>query len=290
MSLVKDLHAIYLARKPADLLEKHLPVTMQNGDYHWWCRDEQQLQHLSHVIDAFENPALPKSADKIDAIKVKKNRRILRLRDAEHSMIIKGFDFSDSIGKQLYRHRLYALDEALGLLLANERGISVPAVLAYGEKRNGLRTLASIVVMEDIQDSFHPVDIFRGDTSHDLTIQNALNRITPLFLQVFHAGCNHIDLHGTSFLFHRSDNKQDKVIDFQFSVFHAQPSANILVHQLAHFYTASIKDIDAHWLNDWALSVLTAAQPEQATSLYEQYQECTRNPITSAYQRMSLKP
>lgn len=289
MSFIKDLRIIRLSRKPEGLMKSHLPVHSQLHGYHWQFRTPAQAEALSSYCDAFTN-AQDACAPGVIPLKVSNSRRVLRVISDESRCIVKGFSYTDSLGKQFYRHRLYALDEALGLMLAGDRGVSVPRVIAYGEQRAGIKRLASMVVMEDVENAFHPVDVFRGDRSSGLSIEGVLKRVTPLIQQLYEAGCNHIDVHGTSFLIHKSNSESDKVIDFQFAVFHNQPSGRILAHQLAHFSRASFKDVDSQLLDDWASSVINELEPAECNALFSIYQECSRKPVASAYKRMSLKP
>ena len=290
MSFINDLRAIRYSWKPGNLMDSHLPLSCREGDYRWHCRDEEDKDELDLVCRAFNSPD-DAPVDFAHMLKKQRGRRVMRVYSSEGSRILKGFNFGGSLGKQLYRHRLYALDEALGLMLAADRGVSVPKVLSYGEHKAGLRRLSSIVVMEDVVDAFHPGGVFRGDQSHGLTVEDVLERLRPLMLQLYEAGCNHIDVHGTSFLLHNLDAKQDKVIDFQFAVFHPKPSANVLVHQLAHFSKAPYEGLDSELLDEWASSVLRevagAADHEKLVNLYR---ENAARPVASRYARMTVKP
>lgn len=290
MSIFRDLQAISRSWKPRSLIHTHLPLSARSNSFRWQCRDRQEQEALDLICRTFSSP-VGSSGDNPDVFKGEGRRRVMRVHGPDRSRIIKGFSYAGSLGRQLYRHRLYALDEALGLMLAAERGVSVPNVLSYGEHKQGIRTMASLVVMEDVSDSFHPVEVFRGDRSHGLTVSEALQRVTPLVIQLYHAGCNHVDVHGTAFLLHKHDAQKDKVIDFQFAVFHSRPSAFILAHQLSHFTKASRKDVDAALLDDWASSVLREALGEAGHGKYfEIYRANASKPKERTYARMTLNP
>lgn len=289
MSIGKDIHLLVKYKKPFRIIEDALPESRKPYGSSWYAAQgvgEEDLLVLNHLMgekDVFGNAG-------IDVLRQQGQRRILRLHRDAGNWVMKGFPFYGSVSRQLYRHCFFAFDEAAGLILAAERGVSVPAVLAYGEGRKVGRRLWNAVVMHSIENAFHPTEVFRREVDCGLSVEDTLQRVIPMMLQIYHAGCNHIDLHGTSFLLSRDGADFDRVIDLQYAVFYDSPSTRIFCHQIAHFMRASYGDVNEQILVSWAEDVLEEAGGRRFKTLLDRCVELSKRPVPSAYQRMTLKP
>ncbi len=289
MSWLGDMQMWLKCRKPFAIIEKHLPAYQTFDGEHWHLRQGSKTNLAREISSIFQKPDLA-DTEGVECIKIKPRRRIFRVSSSEGIVVVKGFFFHGSLGRQWYRHCFYALDEAINLLIARERGLPVPDVVAYGEKRSLGRRLFNVAVIENVAHAVHPTQIFRGEVQTRISVQDALSRVASMLEMIYNAGCNHIDMHGTSFLLNEETATKDKIIDFQFAVFHPTPSVPIFCHQLAHFIRASRKDLPEDMLDDWAAAVLRRIDPPDFDEAMREVRKLSTRPVASEYARMTLKP
>ena len=131
------------------------------------------------------------------------------------------------------RYKRYAYAEAVHLLRAAELGLPVPKVLAYGESRRLGLVRWNAVVME-----FLPHVPLRERLAVKLSEGEQwalLVRAMNLLRQLYECGCNHVDFGPHCVMLDPAGEGDDRLLDFQFCRFNAEPRAETLAAQAGYF-------------------------------------------------------
>lgn len=289
MSIFKNLHLITtVSRKPFSIITDNLPFSCKNS-LQWYMKEENFSDHFPlELISAALNEKESDSPE-IHYLKSLEKRKIFSVNNEDPTAVIKGFLFDDSFSKKLIRHRLFAYDEATNLIIAKQRGLPVPGVYAFAQLKKGIFCIKSLVAMEYLKGGTHPSDIFRGNIESHHRWEHVMDRVGQLILKLYHAGCNHIDAHGYSFMIDDHDGSNDKIIDFQYAVFYDQPMPNILSHHLSFMVRRKLAHFDADYLDDWARSLLEEAGNMDVDKQFKLYKELLNAKELSSYKRMLYK-
>ncbi|WP_424947948.1 hypothetical protein [Candidatus Spongiihabitans sp.] len=166
-----------------------------------------------------------------DILKKATRRLVFRIQVKGYgSLIVKSFPLTKF--RHRLKHKKYAYNEALNLLMASGRGLKVPKVFAYCFKKSIGLTRYNAVCMEDILGvSLHNLLI---DTHSDIEKMLILQKITGVLKSFYLAGCNHIDLKGDGIIFRDNEKDSPHVIDFQYCTFHDVGSYQIMAAQAGH--------------------------------------------------------
>lgn len=165
----------------------------------------------------------------------------------------------------------------------------MPEVLAYAQDRKFMFCDRSLVVMEYAEDSFHPADVFSGEVQSAFSNQEILNKVGKLLLKMYYAGCNHIDTHAWAFLIHNNNEQKDKVIDFQFAVFHDRPKPNILSSHLSYFVRSIDTYLPPALLDEWTWELLSQVDNVDVDYQYQLYKKYLSEEIPESFKRMLLQ-
>ena len=212
-------------------------------------------------------PPLITGAQPIPANNCFKNeakRKVFQLQGAHPSPLLAKSFCLDTLRQRL-RHRRYAFNEALHLIVARKRGLNVPRVFGYGTGFCQLLPTWVAVLME-----YLPYPSMRDEflrTPDELTIWGLLQRAVPSFRQLYLTGCNHIDFGPHAILLSPAGAENDVLIDFQYAAFTSRPNPRILAAQLGYFGWAV--GVNRNWvgremLEQWYGEVLRelAIQPD----------------------------
>jgi tRNA A-37 threonylcarbamoyl transferase component Bud32 len=117
----------------------------------------------------------------------------------------------------------------------------------------------SVIVMEDLT-SLPTVAQRLRSASDDNQRREILSLVTQLVLQLYRAGCNHVDVNDGNILI-CPDNRQVRIIDLQYARFLHQPSPTVLMAQAARFRLSCVNSHSAEEaiLDEWLISLLAAA-------------------------------
>jgi hypothetical protein len=102
-------------------------------------------------------------------------------------------------------------------------------------------------------------------------------RTVPLFVKMFRAGCNHIDIRPGNLFASASAEKLPVAIDFAEVVFYEVPQVNALIKQAAHFARTCALIISGMNYRPWIESILTSAEIGDAASrshLISRFDDC----------------
>lgn len=84
-------------------------------------------------------------------------------------------------------------------------------------------------------------------------------RTIPLFVSLYNAGCNHIDVNsGAVMLNERNLNHEVFLLDFQHTKFYDKPSSEILMFEAGHFAKVCQNWISDETVNEWLDELLRA--------------------------------
>ncbi len=216
-------------------------------------------------------------------------RKIFLVKTHNPPIVVKGFSYEDSFTKKLIRHKLFAFDEAANLIIAKKRNLPVPNVEAFAQQKKGILCTKSLVAMEYLNTGIHPTHIFRKKVNSSLSFEDVMKRMGKLLLELYRAGCNHVDAHGTSFLIDENNPDNDKIIDFQFAVFHKRPMPNILSHHLSFLGRRELAHFSAEFIDNWAKEILQEAGDLDVEKQFSLYKKLLNAKELGCYERMLYK-
>jgi tRNA A-37 threonylcarbamoyl transferase component Bud32 len=254
--------AQYLGR-----IERSLAVAVRSRRNHRWRLLSDAWRDCIPPLDDYlargARTASPESQDVV-VLKRCENRDIIRLHlpsaspVAPPSVVVKSFPLA-SWRKRLLRWHRYGPAEAAHLLEARARQLPVPEVYMYGEIRCWIMVMRTIVVMEDLADCLplhRLLERCRGDEATEAEI---MDRVGQLTLRLYHAGCNHIDLHAQNIFFSNNDGSQLRLIDLQYARFYEQPHLEALLFNLGYLAHTLEARLGLPCLERWARKTLEQA-------------------------------
>lgn len=288
MSLLTNIYlAAKTTRKPFSYIDSHLPSKHSDMDsWHLAADQYKNILPLRYISQVFSHHH-PHSAN-IHYYRNSLSRKVFRIDLPDTTFIAKSFSFHNSFSKKLFRHRLYGYDEASNLVIAKKRGLPVPILIAYSERMHGLLCSQNSLVTEFLSDHSHPMALFNSTTNSTFSTEKILERSGNLLIKLYHAGCNHIDTHPDAFLLHKNNAEHDKIIDFQFAVFHKQPSVNILSFHLSHFGRSITKFVNKTIIDEWAHQTLKMVIGNDTDASFKLYKSYFNKEIPRNFIRMRL--
>lgn len=165
--------------------------------------------------------------------------------------------FLNRLEHKLKYHR-YGLDEVANLLKAADKGVNTPRVYGYGHIYNLLRLVeASVIILEDLSGLSPINNILCKGTDNER--HQIFMRTIPLFVSLYNAGCNHIDVNsGAVMLCENNLNPAVFLLDFQHARFYNKPSTEILMFEAAYFAKSCRDWISTATVNEWLDKLLAA--------------------------------
>jgi tRNA A-37 threonylcarbamoyl transferase component Bud32 len=145
------------------------------------------------------------------------------------------------------------------MLMAKERGLPVPTVYGYAEKRHhSLMVTDTAVMMEDFPSARTMRSVLTETPSPDQR-GRALAICGELVLQLYRAGCNHIDLSMGNIMLPVEDHEHGRLIDFMYATFLPSPSINVLCYMTAYLANSLTNFLPESVVRAWVESVLEQA-------------------------------
>jgi tRNA A-37 threonylcarbamoyl transferase component Bud32 len=159
------------------------------------------------------------------------------------------------------RHRRFAEAEARNLLLAAERGIAVPRVLGIGRLQRRPLLVQTAVLLVELLEHREPLLALLRDAARDRARVDALlEAVLPVFLDLYRAGCHHIDMNGANLLVRPHDLAlRPYVVDFQHARFGGASSLEHLSLAAGRFARSALAVVDSAALDAWLEALLDAA-------------------------------
>jgi len=178
----------------------------------WRCHQDISALDITSIASAIEDPDQLASSH---FFKREKRRLIFRTSISRGDVAVKALPLNHF--KARLRYRRYAYAEAIHLLEAAQRGLPVPEVLAYGEKRKWGLVSWNAVVMTFLPHEPMRDRLLAGASPEE--IQHLLDRAGQLLIKLYHCGCNHIDFGPHAVMLHPEDPDQDHTLDLQYCRF-----------------------------------------------------------------------
>lgn len=221
------------------LPERHLPYRVTTGPgVRWWLADEAWEPWAASADDMVRTRRVPPQST---LLKQGPNRLIVRLPRPEGltegpaSAVVKAFPMQRVRQALFRRYRRYGPTELANMEMARERGLPVPLVHGYAERRLcGLMVTNTAVMMEDLSATRSVRDVLASPTS-PAERDAALVQARSLLLKLYAAGCNHIDLNSGNILLPVDGRSEARIIDFMYTRFHPAPSLNTFCFMVAYF-------------------------------------------------------
>ncbi len=167
-------------------------------------------------------------------LKRERRRLVFSLQTGKTPLLIKAMPL-DSLRARLRQGR-YAPAEADHLAQAAERGLPVPQVLGLGHQRGLALVRWNAVIMEFLPHVSLRERFLKHPPEDESSLWGLLTRSRRLLTHLYQAGCNHIDFGPHAVMLDpHPEGEDDRVIDFQYCHFHAQPRPETLAAQAGYF-------------------------------------------------------
>lgn len=192
-------------------------------------------------------------------------RRVLRVatHQSEHATVVaKVFALSSFHRRALHRamgYNRYALGEATNLMTAAQRGLLVPRVYGYGyaEGRWCLIQM-DLLLIEDLASCVSVGQLLNRHAADQGLCDEIMDRTIPVFVGLFRAGCNHIDVNPGAILLPHDDWTKAFLLDFEHATFHRTPSLKILVFEAAYFSGSCRRWVGKDTIDRWFARLVEA--------------------------------
>ncbi len=175
--------------------------------------------------------------------------------DGSGALVAKGFLLKHP--RQRLKSYRYGLEETANLLMAAQRGVSVPAIYGYGVLYGKSRLPnANFLLLECLSDYELVGDLLEKAKGNPAECRAILMRTIPTFVSLYRAGCNHIDIHTKTILMHKDADLPPKILDFHYVRFHDRPSLEVLAFGAGFFVRHMVDYVDEEVIAFWCSSLL----------------------------------
>lgn len=249
--------------KELQIIKNALPHYLKQGNYRFYFQSPLD-KSINHENSFFETI----NKNTVRTLKKKARRSVLEvtLPGQNNYFVLKRYLFTDSKGKQLYRHKEYALDETARMIEAYNNGVPCPRVFAFGELRKYGLCKENFIIMESNHNSFHPLEEIKKDSpSKKMSNEEVLSRCKSLFLKLYEGRCNHVDMASGQMLLNTKDPSLDMFIDFQYAVTLKKKNLSVLTFQISRFSWSLYPHIDKDALQKWSYDVIRSAKKNIST-------------------------
>jgi tRNA A-37 threonylcarbamoyl transferase component Bud32 len=242
----------------------------------WWLRDETCVTLAESTADAVTGileDIIPPHIEilKRAILEGTERKTVLRINHPKGSrqfFVVKVFlgDRKSNVAqgsckntariKLRYRFRCarYSLDEVANILRARDKAINTPRVYGYGHLGGTLCLVkSSIIILQDLGSSTLKNMLIQAESERERS--KIFLRTVPLFVSLFRARCNHIDVNNNAIIMADYESKSvPYLLDFQHAVFYRKPSFKVLMFEASALVKScrsmlSNETID-HWLDE----------------------------------------
>ena len=236
----------------------------------WWLRDESLAPLAQSIAGTIRNITHHALRSRVEIFKLTDRKAVFRVEHPNGSgpsFVAKAFLLNRFENR--FKYHRYGLNEVVNLLTAMDRGINTPKVYGYGHIYDLLRLVeASVIILEDFH-SLSPIKnlLLKGTDNERHQI---FMRTIPLFVSLYNAGCNHIDVNsGAIMLCEHNLNPNVFLLDFQHAKFHGKPSSEILMFEAGHFAKSCRDWISTETVNEWLDKLLIAVNINHTNEIQE---------------------
>ena len=213
-------------------------------------------QSVAAAIRDIANGTVPSN---IEIFKLNERKAVFRTghsEDITHSFVAKVF-FLNRFENRVKYHK-YGLDEAANLLIASDRDINTPEVCGYGHINDLLGFVKTNVIILENLDTLSPIGALMRIKSQE-ECSKVFMRTIPLFVRLYKAGCNHIDVNSSGVMLCRHNlDSEVFLLDFQHAKFYDGPSTEILMFEAGHFAKSCRDWLSTETIDAWFDKLLNA--------------------------------
>jgi len=241
-----------------------------SGKVKWWLRDNSLALLAQSIAGTIRNITHHELQSNVEIFKLTDRKAVFSVEypsGSDSSYVAKAFLLSRFENR--FKYHRYGLNEVANLLTAMDRGINTPKVYGYGHIYSLLRLVeASVIIMEDLHD-LSPIKmlLLKGT---DNERHQVFMRTIPLFVSLYNAGCNHIDVNsGAIMLCEHNLNPNVFLVDLQHAKFHSKPSSEILMFEAGRFAKSCQDWISTEIVNEWLDKLLMAVNINHTKEMQE---------------------
>ena len=147
---------------------------------------------------------------------------------------------------------------------------------------------STAVMMEDLNRHQSICELLSPAGLEDSGKAELLKRAGRLFVRLYEGGCNHIDISGQSVWLGKTDDDDDRLIDFQYAAFHTQSSLTVLMFNMAYFVNSINVLVSETLFEPWVREVLEELSVTNTESWIEVYRQFKSKRL-SRKQRLAIK-
>ena len=189
--------------------------------------------------------------------------------------------------KHKLRYRRCGLSEAANLVRARQLGIRVPVVYGCGELLSRWRIpVAAAVLMEDLADYRSANEQLRKAQKNRILAHTIFDSALPLFVGVYRACCNHIDMHSHNVMLPVNDvGSMPALVDFEYAAFGTKPNAETLSLQAGKFTRSCQRIVPTLNSGAWFSKLLDSVDIrslEDRKRLFRQFNYCRKHKLSVA--------
>lgn len=262
-----------------------LPIAMRSAGMRWLLADERWRGLAESVGQIMQSPD-PRSLG-VEIFKQHDRRLVFRVKLDGDSAVAKSFPLR-RVRHMLFRARRYGPASLRNLVQAARLALPVPRLYAYGERRTWGLIQNSVLVMEDLTPLLTAAQKLRA-ASDDDERREILSLVAQLLIQLYRAGCNHVDIAGTNILI-SADNRIVRIIDLQYVRFLGHKSPSALMAQASRFRLSCAYShlAEEPILAEWIEALLAAAGLRKEDGWLDMYDRFFFHP-PSLRKRLSLR-
>jgi hypothetical protein len=236
-----------------NIITEALPYVHSSSDRSKWrVRDVHTTPAVEAMMNALQRIEGGESADV--HVFTQNDRKVVfgfeLPGSGEGAYVAKVFYFN-KLRRKLKYYR-YAKDEAANLLTAADRNINAPILVAYGQLYGSYRfQRAGIIIVQSLSNRL-PMRKLLAETDCDQRHARLMSAVLPLFVSLYRAACNHIDVSVNNVLL--ADNETSyppSLVDFQHAIFHDQPSTEVLMFEAGYFARTCAGYVNGVTIADW---------------------------------------
>lgn len=222
------------------------------------------------------NQSLPMPAN-VKVLKNEDRRFVFRITSdctgsGPKTFILKVFPFNHLRHKIQYywkRHSQsrFGFGEASALLTAAKRGLNVPEVYGHGRINDIFGQIKTdMILMQDINNHTEIGKLLETNHKDQAKCVEILNHVTPIFVKLYEASCNNIDMNLGAIMLANTPEHSNYVLDFEYSKFHEKPSLKILMSEAGHFANRCRAYLTEETVNWWFSELMQAIKIEDAST------------------------
>ncbi len=242
----------------------------------WWLKNESLIPVAKSILSDIDKCYESASGHNVDVIKKEDNRLVFRIKSSsstEISFVAKVFPLLClrhrlKYHRMKYKHSRFAFGEAVSLLIAAERGLNVPKVYGYGciYGSSGLIKM-SVLILEDLVHHTTIGELLKLYSGNEKKCVEIMNRVIPIFITLYKAACNYINVNLGSIMLGDEDSRQnDFILDFEYATFYDSSSLELLMFESANLIKYCRAFVTNKTINEWRDKLLDAAEVRDLVS------------------------